>query len=57
MKYLRFCSQDISDDSWDMPVSFVNYCIGSVTLISDFVDYLQNDVWKVGYSGVIGYMN
>ena len=25
-------------------------------MLSDFVEYLQNE-WKIGYSGIIGYMN
>ena len=34
----------------------VDYCLGSLNMLSDFVEYLQNK-WKIGYSGIIGYMN
>ena len=40
LKYLKYCSTDISI-SWDIPESVVDYCLGSVTMISDFVGYLQ----------------
>ena len=55
LKYLKFCCEDVSSD-WNFPVTVSDYCLGSVNMISDFVKYLQED-WKVGYSGVIGYMN
>ena len=34
----------------------VDYCLGSLNMLSDFVEYLQNE-WKIEYSGIIGYMN
>ena len=34
----------------------VDYCLGSLNRLSDFVEYLQNE-WKIGYSGIIRYMN
>ena len=55
LKYLMFCCQDVNDD-WEVPEQVVDYCVGSITLISDFITYLQ-DEWKVGYAGVIGYIN
>ena len=55
MKFLKFCCADI-DSSWEITESVTDYCIGSLGLISDFVHYLQHS-WKVGFSGVIGYMN
>ena len=55
LKYLRFCCQDVCP-TWNIPYSVADYCVGSVTLISDFVDYLNKN-WSVGYSGIIGYMN
>ena len=33
-----------------------HYCLGSLSMVSDFVEYLQNE-WKIEYSGIIGYMN
>ena len=55
LKYLMFCCPDVKKD-WDIPDEVVDYCLGSVTLISDFINYLQ-EKWNVGYAGVIGYIN
>ena len=55
LKYLKYCCADVSL-SWDIPESVVDYCLGSVTMISDFVGYLQTD-WSLKSSGVTGYMN
>ena len=55
LKYLKFCCDDVCE-SWNIPNSVADYCMGSVSMMSEFVTYLQ-DTWKVGYSGVIGYMN
>ena len=49
LKYFRFCCNVVSSD-WNIPESVVDYCIASVTLISDFVEYLQNN-WNMSYSG------
>ena len=54
IKYLKFCCSDISS-GWDVPETMVDYCLGSLNMLSDF-EYLQNE-WKIGYSGIIGYMN
>ena len=55
LKYSKYCCADVSL-SWDIPESVVEYCLGSVTMISDFVGYLQTD-WSLKSSGVTGYMN
>ena len=55
VKYLKYCCADVSL-SWDILESVVDYCLGSVTMISDFFGYLQTD-WSLKSSGVIGYMN
>lgn len=55
LKYMKFCCQDVSP-CWEVPISVIDYCIGSVKLMAEFVTSLQ-DEWKVGYSGMIGYMN
>ena len=55
LKYLKYCCADVSL-SWDIPESVVDYCLGFVTMISDFVGYLQTD-WSLKSSGVTGYMN
>ena len=54
-KYLKYCCQDVTKE-WEIPEQVIDYCLGSVTLISDFVTYLQ-EKWKVGYAGIIGYIN
>ena len=51
LKYLKYCCADVSLP-WDIPESVVDYCLGSVTMISDFVGY-----WSLKSSGVTGYMN
>ena len=55
MKFLFFCCDD-QDFSWHIPNSVTDYCIGSVPMISDFIDYLTT-TWEVGRPGVIGYLN
>ena len=55
LKYLKFCCPD-SESEWEIPTGVVDYCVGSVTLLSDFVEYLK-EKWEVGYAGIIGYMN
>ena len=55
LKYMKFCCQD-SDSNWEIPVQVADYCVGCITLLSDFVEYLKSD-WSMGYSGIIGYMN
>ena len=55
LKYLKYCRADVSL-SWDIPESVVDYCSGSVTMISDFAVYLQTD-WSLKSCGVIGYTN
>ena len=55
LKYLKYCCADVSI-SWDIPESVVDYCLGSVTMIFDFVGYLQTD-WSLKSSDVTGYMN
>ena len=55
LKYLKYCCADVLP-SWEVPDSVVDYCIGSVTMISDFVEHLQTD-WLLKSAGVTGYMN
>ena len=55
LKFAKYCCQDVAS-SWDVPVNVIDYCIGSVTMLSEFVDFLK-DEWKVGFSGITGYMN
>ena len=50
LKYLKYCCADVSI-SWNIPESVVDCCLGSVTMISDFVEYLQTD-WSLKSSGV-----
>ena len=55
LKYLKFCCSDVSS-GWNVPETVMDYCLGSLNMISDFVEYLQND-WKIGYLSLIDYMN
>ena len=55
LKFLKFCCQDCCS-SWDVPFTVVDFCLGNISSISDFIDYLR-DQWGVGYAGVIGYMH
>ena len=55
LKFLKFCCQDCNPE-WDVPLNIVDYCVGSISSISDFIEYLKKD-WNVGYAGLIGYMN
>ena len=55
LKYLKFCCSDVSS-GWNVPESVVDYCLRTLKMLSDFVEYLQNE-WKIGYSGIIGYLN
>ena len=54
LKYTKFCCSDVST-SWKIHDAVIDYCLGTITKLSGFVDYLQTE-WKVGFSGVIGYM-
>ena len=40
MKFLMYCCED-QEASWHIPNSVIDYCIGSVTMISHFIDYLS----------------
>ena len=41
LKFLKFCCQDTSS-TWDIPLAVVDYCMGSVNLISDFIECLKD---------------
>ena len=55
LKYLKFCCSCVFL-GWNVPEMVVDYCLGSFNMLSDFVEYLQIK-WKIGYSGIIGYIN
>ena len=55
LKYLKYCCGDVSI-SYDIAESVTDYCLGYVTMISDFVGYLQID-WSLKSSGITAYMN
>ena len=56
LKFLKFACSD-QDSSWDVPDGVLDFALGTVTIISDFVEYIQEAPWKIGQSGIIGYMN
>ena len=45
LRCLEYCRADASL-SWDITGSVVEYCLGSVTMISGFLGYLQTD-WSL----------
>ena len=55
LKFVKFCCQDACS-SWDIPFNVIDYCLGSIRLLSDYVKYLETE-WKVGSSGIIGHIN
>lgn len=55
LKYLKFCCPDDSV-ALNVPYDVVDYFVVSIACISDFIDFLK-DTWKVGYAGIIGYLN
>ena len=55
LKYLKFCCDDVSED-WDIPDKVIAYCMGSISLLSDFIEHLRL-TFRVGHSGILGYMN
>ena len=55
LKFSKFCCQDCSAD-WEILVKVIDYCIGSISLLSNFIEFLKEE-WHVGFVGTIGYMN
>ena len=55
LKWLKFCCQD-ADEKWDIPLTVVDYCIGSVEMLGEFFEYLKEN-WKMASAGCIGYLN
>ena len=41
LKCLKFCCSDVTT-SWDIRETVVDYCLGSLAMLSDFVKHLQN---------------
>ena len=37
LKYLKFCCSDFSS-RWNVPEMVVDYCLGSLNMLSDFVE-------------------
>lgn len=55
LKYLQCYCSNVSS-GLNLPETVVDYCLESLNMLSDFVEYLQID-YKIGYLGVIGCMN
>ena len=55
LKWLKFCCQD-ADEKWDIPLSVVDYCIGSVKMLGDFYKHLKEN-WKMASCGCISYLD
>ena len=55
LKFMKFCCKDVPDD-WNPSDDTLDYCIGSVQLVNDFITELR-EKWTLGYSGTIGYLD
>ena len=55
LKFFKYCCED-SDENAELVENVVDFCLGSVNLLNDFLDWLKFD-WSMGYSGCIGYVN
>ena len=55
LKYFKYCCED-SDENAELVDNIVDFCLGSVNLLNDFLDWLKFE-WSMGYSGCIGYVN
>ena len=55
LKFLKFCCHDACE-TWDIPMEVVDYCVGSIQSLSDYINDLEKQ-WKIGYSGIIGHIN
>ena len=55
LKFLKFCCQDVCP-TWDVTFDVIDYCLGCIQLLSDYVNHLQTQ-WNVGFSGTIGHVN
>ena len=55
LKLLRFCCGD-ADEDWEIPMTVVDFCMGSVDLLGKFFEYLRNDM-EMAPAGCIGYLN
>lgn len=52
MKFLKYCSEDDEDD---LSSDFVDYCLGSPSFITKFVEHIKEE-WKLGSSAQISYL-
>ena len=40
LKNLKFCCKDV-ETSWELPETVLDYCLGSLSMLSDIVKHLQ----------------
>ena len=52
LNYLKFCYSN-AFSGWNVPKTFVDYCLESSNMLSDFVQCSQND-WEIGYLVIFG---
>ena len=52
MKFLKSCNEDDEDN---LSTDFVDYCLGSPSLITKFVEYIREE-WKLSSSIQINYL-
>ena len=55
LKFFKYCCEE-SDENSELVDNVVDFCLGSVNLLNDFLDWLKFD-WTMGFSGCIGYVN
>ena len=53
MKFLKFCACEEEDE---LSENFIDFCLGSRKLITDFVETLKND-WALGSSAQLSYLH
>ena len=52
MTFLKYCNEDHEDE---LSTEFVDYCFGSSSLITKFVEYVREE-WKLSSSAEINYL-
>lgn len=55
LKFTKFCCDDMPCSA-EVKIKVVDFCVNSVTMIEEFMDYLTKH-WRVGNAGKISYLN
>lgn len=54
LKYCRYCCPSLEDD-YELTRNVVEYCVGSVELMHNFMTHLE-EYCKLGNSGIVAYL-